>query len=280
MTIGAPSTPLVCAHDLSVHYRSNGVPAEVVAVRGVSLSIHSGEIVGLIGESGSGKSTLAAAIAGCAGTGRPGTGVPEICGGTLEVFGRRLRGAGRRTRDAVTLRVGYLAQEGADALIADLTVAENVAEPIYQRDRRFETHLAADAVATIIDAMRLPLSVMDKLPHQLSSGQRQRVALARALILEPALLVADEPSRGVDATVRDGVLDALRDLQREREFSAIIVSSELAVIDRIATRVVVLEEGMVIADGRLHAVLADGGRPYLTGLAAIRKEADARAQQP
>ena len=271
MTIGAPSGWAVCADDLSVHYRSNGLPAEVVALHGVGLAIRPGEIVGVIGESGAGKSTLAATIAGLAGTGRPGEGVPEICGGSLRVFGRQLRRAGRRTRDAVTLRVGYLPQDGAERLAPDLTVAENVAEPIYQRDRRFEIPVATDAVATMIDAMRLPLSVMDKSPYQLSSGQRQRVALARALILDPALLVADEPSRGVDPAVRDTVLDALRDLQREREFSALIVSSELAVIERIAGRVVVLHDGMVVGDGPLDGLLADDPDPYVADLVRLRE---------
>jgi len=146
-----------------------------------------------------------------------------------------------------------------------------VAEPIYQRDRRFEIPVATDAVATMIDAMRLPLSVMDKSPYQLSSGQRQRVALARALILDPALLVADEPSRGVDPAVRDTVLDALRDLQREREFSALIVSSELAVIERIAGRVVVLHDGMVVGDGPLDGLLADDPDPYVADLVRLRE---------
>jgi len=280
MTTGAPSGYAVRAHDLSVHYRSNGIPSEVVAVRGVNLEIGSAEIVGLVGEAGAGKSTLAATIAGRAGTGRPGEGVPEICGGSLEVYGRELRGAGRRTRDQVTLRVGYLAQDAAEQLVPDLSVAENVAEPIYQRDKRFETPVAADAVATLIDAMRLPLSIMDKLPYQLSSGQRQRVALARALILEPSLLIADEPTRGVDVTVRAGVLDALRGLQREREFSALIVSSDLAVIERIASRVVVLQGGMVVGEGPIQTVLAEEHHPYLAGLALVKREADAHAQQP
>ncbi|CAN5273998.1 hypothetical protein BH09ACT3_BH09ACT3_14820 [soil metagenome] len=276
MTTGVPAGYAARAQDLSVHYRSNGVPPELVAVRGVDLQIGLAEIVGLIGGSGSGKSTLAATIAGRAGRGRPGDGVPAICGGSLTVYGRQLRGAGRRVRDEVTLRVGYLAQDAAEHLVPELSVAENVAEPIYQRDRRFEPAVAADAVATLIDAMRLPLSIMDKWPHQLSSGQRQRVALARALILEPTLLVADEPTRGLDVKVRAGVLDALRDLQLEREFSALIVSSDLAVIERTASRVIVLRGGMVVGDGPIQTLRSFEQRhPWLPGPAPVRSEADA-----
>lgn len=274
-----PQQVVVSARDLSVHYRSNSVPSEVVAVRGVSFDIRAGEIFGLLGESGSGKSTLAATIAGVAGSGRPGEGVPEISGGELEVLGTAVRGIGRRSRDALTLGVGYLPQDAAERLSSDLTVAENVAEPIYQRDRRFPQTIAADAVATLIDAMRLPLGIMDRMPWELSSGQRQRVAIARSLILEPTLLVADEPARGVDVTVRSAVLDALRDVQLEREFSVVVVSSELSMVSRIATRVGVLQRGILVGLGELDEILDAPHHPYLKGLAKTRAlEAGARAQ--
>src|SRR5690606_10347051 len=130
------------------------------------------------------------------------SGHPEICGGSLTVFGTELRRISSRRRDRLALSVGYLAQDGAEHLDARLTVAENVAEPIYARDRRFSSREAGIAVATLIDAVRLPLGLMNRYPFELSSGQRQRVALARSLILGPRLLVADEPTRGVDVTVR------------------------------------------------------------------------------
>src|SRR5690606_6672746 len=97
-----------------------------------------GEVLGLVGESGSGKSTLAKAIAGLSGRGRVDDGVPEICGGSLKVFGTEMRDIAPRTRDRLTLRIGYLAQDGALALNPRLTVGENVAEPIFERDRRFK----------------------------------------------------------------------------------------------------------------------------------------------
>jgi peptide/nickel transport system ATP-binding protein len=264
--------PVVVARDVSVHYRSNSVPAEVIAVDGVTLEMARGEILGLVGESGAGKSALALAIAGLAGFGGPGSGVPEICGGSLEVLGQRMRGIGHRDRDRVTLRVGYLAQDGAERLSSDLTIAENVAEPIYRRDRRFNTRDAADAVAYLVDAVRLPLSVMNRMPWELSSGQRQRVALARALILEPSLLVADEPTRGVDLGVRDGVLDALRDLQSDREFSALVISSDLAVATRVSTRLAVMQRGLLVGLGPVDEVLGSPHHPYLKGLAKARDE--------
>ena len=261
---------IVTARDLSIHYRGNGTQPGFLAVRGVSLDIAQGEIVGLMGESGSGKSTLARTVAGLTGSGA-GDKHPEISGGSLEVYGTKVRGMGTRKRDRLTLRVGFLAQDAAERLSPTLTVADNVAEPIFMRDRRFSTREANAAVATVIDTLRLPLGLMNKLPFELSSGQRQRVALARSLILEPTLLVADEPTRGVDAYVRDDVLDSLSDLQSHRGFSAIIVSSDLSVASRIANRMVVLRHGTVIGLGPIDDVLADPHDPYLKGLARVRR---------
>ncbi len=269
--VGDDSAAVVRARDVSIHYRSNSTPTEVLAVEGLSFDIARGEILGLVGESGSGKSSLAMTIAGVSRPGRPGSGTPRICGGTLEVLGQGMRGIGRRGRDRITLRVGYLAQDGAESLNPDFTVAESVAEPIYRRDRRFDTREAAAAVAYLIDAVRLPLSVMDRMPWELSSGQRQRVALARALILEPVLLIADEPTRGVDLSVRDGVLDALRDLQEEREFSAMLISSDLQVATSISSRLAVMQRGILIGLGPADEVLRDPHHPYLKGLQRARE---------
>jgi peptide/nickel transport system ATP-binding protein len=262
---------VVSARDVSMVYRSNHA-RPYLAVCGVTFEVAKGEMLGIVGESGSGKSTLAIAIAGFAGSG--GDSIPHISGGQLEVHGTRLRHVGRRSRDRLTLKVGYLRQDAAERLSPVLTVAENVAEPIYQRDRRFSQREAADAVATVIDAVRLPLSLMNRLPYQLSSGQRQRVALARALVLEPTLLVADEPTRGIDASVRNGVLDALRDLHRNHGLTAIVISSDLAVLARIAPKIVVMQHGIVVGLGDIDSLTTSPENDYLKGLARSRAALD------
>lgn len=258
---------VVSARDLSIEYRSIDAKSRHVAVRGVSFDLLQGEVLGVIGLSGSGKSTLAMTIAGVAGSGSASEGIPRICGGELSVFDTGMRGIGHRAKDRLTLKVGYLAQDGAQSLSSRLTVAENVAEPIYLRDRRFSTRDAADAVATLIDAVHLPLSIMTRQPFELSSGQRQRVALARALILEPQLLVADEPIRGVDITVRHDVLDVIPELQEDRGFSAIVVSSELEVVTQVAPRIAVLHDGVIVGIGSLAELTAMPEHPYLKALA-------------
>ena len=257
----------VSARDLSIEYRSLNTKSRHLAVKGISFDLFDGEVLGVIGDSGSGKSTLAATVAGLAGTGLPGDGIPTICGGNVSVFDTELRGISSRERDLLTLRVGYLAQDGAQQLNSRLTVAENVAEPIYLRDRRFDTRVAGQAVATLVDAVHLPLSILERQPWELSSGQRQRVALARSLILEPSLLVADEPIRGVDIMVRHDVLEVIPELQSERGFSAIVVSSDLTMITEVAKRIAVLQDGIIVGIGTLESLISAPVHPYLKSLA-------------
>lgn len=263
--------PVVVADDLSLHYRSRDVRARARAIDGVSFSLGAGEILGVVGESGSGKSTLARAVALHTRQVGESESEPFIVGGSLSVFGADVRRLTRRRRDRLQVGIGFLTQEGAGDLDSRLTVAENVAEPIYSRDRRFSSRDAGIAVANLIDDVRLPLSVMQRYPHELSSGQRQRVALARALVLEPPLLVADEPTRGVDVTVRDGVLDVLAGLRERRVFSALIVSSDLYVGEYLTERVLVLHQGHVVGLGAVDEVLANPIHPYVEGLRRVRE---------
>jgi peptide/nickel transport system ATP-binding protein len=263
-----PIPPAVFASDLSMRYPSRRPSADDLVVNGVSLTLEQGGVLAVVGETGSGKSTLAAAVAGEAHTGEPRS--PVIHGGTLRVLGYTVKGISERKRDLLTLRVGYLPQDAGSLLSARLTVAENVAAPIYARDRRFNQTEAGVAVATLIDAVRLPLGILGRYPHELSRGQRQRVAIARALILEPALLVADDPTSGIDPTVRGAILDIIRELQAGRRFSALVVAADLGEVRRITDQVVVLHRGTVVGQGQVDAVLDDPRHPYVEGLARER----------
>lgn len=270
MRTGSQTDIVVRARDLSIHYLSRNALSYHRAVDGVTFDIREGEVLGLVGESGSGKSTLALAVAGLTGLGQLDDGIPEICGGSLKVYGTEIRGISKRRRDRLTLRVGYLSQGGAVGLNPRLTVGENVAEPIFQRDRRFNQREATAAVANLIDSVQLSLTSLEKMPYELSSGQRQRVALARALILEPTLLVADEPTRGVDATVRSGVLGVLKELQQQRRFAALVVSNDVGIVAEMTDMVGVMHRGVMIGLGHLDTLLRDANHPYLQALATVR----------
>jgi ABC-type glutathione transport system ATPase component len=257
--------PAVAVRDLSLRYHSDNPQTRSIAVDGVSFDIAPGEVLAVVGETGSGKSTLAKTVALHA---ELGGASPAITGGGVTVLGHQLRGISKRRRDRLSLYVGYLPQEAGDDLAPRLTIGENVAEPIFSRDRHFDQDEAGQAVATLIDAVRLPLETMNKYPHELSKGQRQRVAIARAMILEPRLLVADDPTAGIDVTVRGAILDIIVSLQQERGFSALIVTADLGEVRRVSNRVAVMHRGVIVGYGDLETVLGDPQHPYVKSLAA------------
>ncbi len=257
-------SPAVCANDLSIRYNSSRLASRFVAVSGVTFSIPHGQILGIIGESGSGKSSLAKAVAGLAGTGGAN---PIITGGSLTVLDTPVRALSQRMRDRLSLRIGYVPQDAGSALNPRLTVGENVAAPIYSRDPHFDQLDAGIAVASVIDSVRLPLRIISSYPHELSRGQRQRVAIARALILEPTLLVADDPTAGIDVTVRGTILDIIRELHQERSFSALIVSHTVSEVRRFSDRVAIMHRGVIVGIGGIDEVLDAPQHEYVEGLA-------------
>lgn len=260
--------PAVRARDLSLRYRAGRSP--VAAITGLTLDIAPGETLAVIGDAGSGKSTLARALAGY--TSRSVGGGVEIAGGALEVLGVDVRHLARRDDDELSLRVGFVPQDAGLVLDPHLTVAENVALPLFLRNRGFSKKLAGGITAEAIDAMHLTLATMPKFPHELSRGQRQRVAIARALVLDPELLVADEATAGIDATVRGAILAHLAEVQRQRGFAAFIVSSEIGEVRRLADRLAVLHRGTLVGLGSVDAVLDDPQHPYVHRLAELARE--------
>lgn len=259
--------PSVAARDLSVRYRGGEGHRPTQALTGVTLEILPGETLAIIGEAGSGKSTLATVIAGL--TSRTVPRGPEIVGGSLDVLGIDVRHVGRRDDDELELRVGHVPQDASAVLDPHLTAGENVALPLFQRNPRLAKKVAGGIVAEAIDAMHLTLATIPKYPHELSRGQRQRLAIARALVLEPELLVADEPTAGVDATLRASILDHLAEVQRRRGFAAFIISSEIGEIRRLSDRLAVLHRGSIVGMGRIDEVLGDPTHPYVERLAAL-----------
>ena len=262
MTVSA-----VRARDLTLRYRTGLGRRDVEAVTGVSLDIAPGETLAMVGDAGSGKSTLARAFAGY--TDRSVDRGVHVAGGALDVLGIDVRRLARRHDDELALRVGYVPQDAGSVLDPHLTAGENVAMPLFQREPKLSKKIAGGIVAEALDAMHLTLATMPRYPHELSRGQRQRVAIARALVLDPELLVADEATAGIDATVRGTILDHLAEVQRSRGFAAFVVSSEIGEVRRLSQRLAVLHRGVIVGMGPIDEVLADSAHPYVRALADL-----------
>ncbi|WP_082499296.1 MULTISPECIES: ABC transporter ATP-binding protein [unclassified Rathayibacter] len=266
-----PEAPIV-TDDLSVEYPPHGISRRWTALRGVSLRVEPGEVLGVLGGSGSGKSTLARVLGGEGLGGESARARPVIVGGDATVAGHRLRHLPARGIKRFTFDVAYLAQDAGAVLRPELTVSELIAEPLFLRDRHYDPRDAAVRVATLLDSVHLPLFLLDRFPYELSSGQRQRVAIARALVLGPKVLIADEPTSGIDATVRESIVDLLADLRRREGFAAVVVSHDIDVLSRATDRVAVLVGGEVVAYGPLLEVLTGAQHPYVRELGAAFAE--------
>ena len=247
--------PVVAVEDLNVVYRSGR--RMVHAVRGASLTIAPGEVLGLVGESGSGKSTIAGTL----------TGLVPIASGSVRVDGVEVAGAGRRDLLGVRRSTGVVYQNPASSLNPRRTVGASIAEPMVVHGG-FSPARRRARVAELLEAVRLPTVMADRYPHEMSGGQRQRVAIARALALDPRLIIADEPTSALDVSVQAVVLDLLRSLQAELGFACLFVSHDLAVVDAVAARTVVLSGGRVVESGPTEQVLARPRRDYTRRLVA------------
>ncbi|WP_409464479.1 dipeptide ABC transporter ATP-binding protein [Amycolatopsis sp. GA6-003] len=260
------SAPLVSVTDLAVTYRVGRGAPPVRAVDGVSLTIGSDEVLGLVGESGSGKSTISSVL----------TGLVAPSAGTVLIDGVDLARASARQRREIRRRIGIVFQNPASALNPRATIGASIAEPLVVHGERGEHR---ERVAELLAAVRLDPGWSGRYPHELSGGQRQRVGIARALALRPRLLIADEPTSALDVSVQASVLDLLADLQRELAFACLFISHDLAVVERVADRVVVLHHGRVVEEGPVAAVLGAPKEDYTRRLVAAAPVADPERQR-
>lgn len=248
--------PVVRAAGLVVDYPGRLGRKGFRAVDGVSFDIRPGEVLGLVGESGSGKTTIGRAVAG----------LTAATGGRLEVFGEQLTDR-RRTRGRAG-HIGYVFQDPAASFNPLLTIGDSIAEPLIVHLREPGAKAIQAEAEALLESVHLPRSYADRYPHELSGGQRQRAALARALALRPPLLIADEPTSALDVSVQAKVLDLFTELQRELGFAALFISHDLAVVEQVADRVVVLHRGRIAASGSTAQVLGDPQDDYTRRLVA------------
>lgn len=235
------------------------------AVRGASFAIARGQRMGLVGESGCGKSLTALSLLGMA---------PENAGvtGSILLDGTEMVGASERQWQARRARqVAMIFQEPLSALNPLKRVGEIIAEPLMLHKGMSRTE-ARQRVLELLEEVGIPDpgARLQQYPHQLSGGQRQRVLIAAALSCDPALLVADEPTTALDASVAARILRLLVDLSQRRDMALLFISHDLGAVSRVTSDMVVMYGGDVVEQGKTSDVLAAPRHPYTRGLIAAR----------
>ncbi|MGH2850076.1 MAG: dipeptide ABC transporter ATP-binding protein [Solirubrobacteraceae bacterium] len=252
--------PALEVDDLDVVYRVRGVDREVL--RGVSFTVAAGEAYGLVGESGCGKSTTALTVVRyLQRNGRVRAGQIHVAGTDMLKLNRE------QLRDVRAKKLSMVYQNPADALNPSLRVGFQVAE-VFRLAGGDAAGSARDRSREALRKVQIadPDSVLERYPHQLSGGMQQRVVIAMALAKYPALLILDEPTTGLDATVEAEVLDLIEQLKADFNTAVLFISHNLGVIRKMCSRVGVLYAGRMVEEGPVEAILQDPRHPYTVGL--------------
>jgi peptide/nickel transport system ATP-binding protein len=251
--------PVLSVRDLRVTYRTGAGP--VHAVKGVSFAVAAGRVLGLVGESGSGKSTVALALMAALG--------PEAhVTGEVRFGGENLLGKpARELRRLWGRRLAMVFQDPTSTLNPVLTVGSQLVEVLAEHER-LGPGTARARMLDLFAAVQLPNpeELARRYPHQLSGGQQQRVAIAMALACDPALLVLDEPTTGLDLTTEARVLDLVESLRQRTAAGILYITHNLGVIARLAHEVAVMYAGEIAEQGPVGAVFAQPRHPYTVAL--------------
>ena len=241
-------------------------PEGVVAVDGVTLVVEAGESIGILGESGSGKSTLARCLVGLE---HPDSGHVAFDG--MELSRRHPHNLARMRR-----RMQMVFQDPDRALNPRRTVGAALAEAV-RFHQRSSTRTVDDSVARLLQQVGLLPEDAQKLPSQLSAGQRQRVGIARALAVEPEVLIADEPVSALDVSVQAQILNLLMDLRDELGLTLLFISHDIEVVERMADRVLVMLGGRIVEDLPAASLRQGAAHPYTRALLAASPARDVGA---
>ncbi|MDJ0785029.1 MAG: ABC transporter ATP-binding protein [Desulfosarcinaceae bacterium] len=258
-------------NDLRIRFRSKGSFRALLdrdkdpyidAVCGASLAIKRGETFALVGESGAGKTTLARSIIG----------LVKPASGTIQYKGETLLGLGDKAFKPLRREIAMMFQDPVGCLSPRLTVRSIITEP-------FKIHGVADVdldreAARLLELVGLPATFAGNYPYQLSGGQARRVGVARALALSPQLIIADEPTAGLDVSVQGEVLNLLYRLQAELQISFLIITHNLAVVRHTSDRMAIMYLGRFVETGPTDEIFRHPRHPYTQALLSASPEPD------
>ncbi|MFB9393212.1 ABC transporter ATP-binding protein [Streptomyces coeruleoprunus] len=252
---------LLEVRDLHVEFRTRDGVAS--AVNGVSYAVDAGETLAVLGESGSGKSVTAQAVMGILDM-PPG----RITGGEILFQGRDLLTLKEEERRGIRgAEMAMIFQDALSALNPVLTVGDQLGEMFVVHRGMSKKDARARAVE-LMDRVRIPAAKerVGQYPHQFSGGMRQRIMIAMAMALEPALIIADEPTTALDVTVQAQVMELLAELQRELRMGLILITHDLGVVADVADRIAVMYAGKIVETAPVHDIYRAPAHPYTQGL--------------
>ncbi|WP_416486170.1 ABC transporter ATP-binding protein [Streptomyces sp. CL12] len=265
---------LLEVRDLHVEFRTRDGIAR--AVNGVSYALDEGEALAVLGESGSGKSVTAQAVMGILDM-PPG----RITGGEILFQGRDLlRMKEEERRELRGARMAMIFQDALSALNPVLSVGEQLGE-LFTVHRGMSRKAARAEAVELMERVRIPGAAqrVRDYPHQFSGGMRQRIMIAMALALEPALVIADEPTTALDVTVQAQVMDLLAELQREYRMGLVLITHDLGVVADVADRIAVMYAGRIVESAPVHDIYKAPAHPYTRGLLDSIPRLDLKGQE-
>ena len=257
------SDPILSVRDLKVYFQVRDAkdwpwsPRRTLkAVDGVSFDIRAGETLGVVGESGCGKSTLARAVLNL---------IPATSG-SIRWLGQEMTQASRHDWLRVRKDVQIIFQDPLASLDPRMTIAQIIAEPVTTHKPDLSKTEVIERVQAMMARVGLTQQQINRYPHEFSGGQCQRIGIARALILEPKLIICDEPVSALDVSIQAQIINLLKDLQQSMGLALIFIAHDLAVVKHISKRILVMYLGHEMEVAQKQALYASPRHPYTRAL--------------
>lgn len=265
---------ILSADNIKVHFPLRaGVPWRATpalrAVDGVSLALEAGKTLGLVGESGCGKSTLARAL----------TGLTSVSAGRLLLNGQDVTAATRRQWRGYRAQVQMIFQDPLASLDPRMTIGQIVTEPLTYLRPDCNRRERRRRVLEMLDRVGMAAAHLNRYPHEFSGGQCQRIGIARALVVEPKVLVCDEPVAALDVSIQARIVTLLMDLQREMGMAMLFIAHDLAVVRQISHEVGVMYLGKLMEHASTQTLFATPRHPYTRALLSAVPRPDLAAER-